>query len=281
MANHIRHCLDYILQRHPHTGIILSGDFNHLPERYLKTHYRLKQSVTVRSRGDATLDKVYTNMDKLYGQPHTSCPVGNADHSVVICEPLVDLKFTSGHRQIVTTKVMKKIKMDDLYLLPSREEQLQMFTSSINKLTDTHFPTKTVVRHTTDKPWVSDSFRDLIRRRQHAWKVGDQALYRLYRNKVNRLGKSLKQKFYDKYINGLKTSNPRNWWKGMKELLGCQQTSSEPPLLHAYQVCDGNLLELSQRIHNFFKSVSELLPALSAENDYLQLEIPWKSSYAN
>ena len=84
MVNHICHCLDYIFQRHPQTGIILSGDFNHLPERYLKTHYRLTQIVTVRTRGDATLDKINTNMDKLYGQPHTSCPVGNADHNVVI-----------------------------------------------------------------------------------------------------------------------------------------------------------------------------------------------------
>ena len=183
-------------------------------------------------------------MDKLYGQPHTSCPVGNADHNVVICEPLVDIKFISGHRQIVTTKVMgqnervmfasdlKKIKWEDLYHLPSCEEQLQMFTSNINELMDKHFPTKTVVRHTTDKPWVSDRFRYLIRRRQHTWKAGDQALYRLYRNKVNRLGHSLKQKYYDKHINWLKTSNPRNWWKGMKELLECQQTSSDPPLLH-------------------------------------------------
>ena len=181
-------------------------------------------------------------MDKLYGQPHTSCPVGNADHNVVICEPLVDLKFISGHRQIVTTKVMmqnervmfasdlKKIKWEDLYHLPSCEEQLQMFTSNINELTDKHFSTKTVVRHTKDKPWVSDRFRDLICRRQHAWKAGDQALYRLYRNKVNRLGKSLKQNTMIN-INGLKTSNPRNWWKGMKELLGCQQTSSDPPPL--------------------------------------------------
>ena len=286
MVNHICHCLDYILQRHPHTGIILSGDFKHLPERYLKTHYRLKQIVTVRIRGDATLDKIYTNMDKLYGQPHTSCPVGNADHNVVIREPLVDLKCITGHRQIVTTKIMgqnervmfasdlKKIKWEDLYHLPC-EKQLQMFTSSINELTDKHFPTKTVVRHTTDKPWVSDRFRYLIRRRQHAWKADDQALYRLYRNKVNRIGKSLKQQYYDKHINGLKTSNLRNWWKCMKELLGCQQTSSDPPLLHlANQVCDGNLLELSQRINNFFKPVSDLLPALSADNDYLQLEIP-------
>ena len=106
MANNICHCLDYILQQHHRTGIILSGDFNNLPERYLKTHYRLKQIVTVRTRGNATLDKIYTNMEQLYGQTHTSCPVKNGEHNVVICEPLVDSKCISGHRQIVTTKVM-------------------------------------------------------------------------------------------------------------------------------------------------------------------------------
>ena len=40
-------------------------------------------------------------------------------------------------------------------------------------------------------------------------------------------------------------------------------------VLHlANQVCDGNLLELSLRINNLFKSVSD------HHNDYLQLEIP-------
>ena len=114
----------------------ISGDLIHLPDRYLSTHYRLKQSVTVRTRGDATLDKIYTNMEIHYEQPHTGCPVGNADHNVVICEPLIDLKFISGHRQIVTTKVMgqnervvfasdfMKIKWEDLYHIPSSEEQV-------------------------------------------------------------------------------------------------------------------------------------------------------------
>ena len=65
----------------------------------------------------------------------------------------------------------------------------------------------------------------------------------------------------------------------MKELLECQQTSSYPLLLHlANQVCDGNLLELRHRINNFFKSVSDHLPALSADNDYLQFEIPCVAS---
>jgi len=115
----------------------------------------LKQIVTVLTRGDAILDKIYTNMDKRYGQPNTSCPVGNADPNIVICEPLVDLQFISEHRQIVTTQVIKqneRIRLkdnswEDLYHLPSCEEKLQMFRSNLAELTDTHFLRKTVVRH--------------------------------------------------------------------------------------------------------------------------------------
>ena len=159
--------------------------------------------MTVLTRGDAILDKIYTDMDRRYGQPNTSCPVGNANYNIVICEPLVDLQFISEHRQLVTAQVIKqneRVRLkdntwEDLYHIPSCEEKLQMFTSNITELTDTHFLTKTVVRHTTDKPCVSDRFRDQIRRRQHAWKAGDQALYR---NKVNRRSKSLKHNYYDK-----------------------------------------------------------------------------------
>ena len=38
-------------------------------------------------------------------------------------------------------------------------------------------------------------------------------------------------------------------------------------------VCDSNLLEFGQRINDFFKSVSDHLPAVSADDDYLQLEV--------
>ena len=47
----------------------------------------------VHTREDPTFDKIYTNIDKLYRQPHTSCSVGSADHDVVICEPDVDPNF--------------------------------------------------------------------------------------------------------------------------------------------------------------------------------------------
>ena len=51
-------------------------------------------------------------------------------------------------KQVMFASDYKKIKWEDLYHLPSCEEQLQMYTSNINELTDEHFPTKTHNRQT-------------------------------------------------------------------------------------------------------------------------------------
>ena len=58
----------------------------------------------------------------------------------------------------------------------------------------------------------------------------------------------------------------------MKELLAAPKTGSDTPLLHfANQVCQGDLQGLSQQVHSFFKSVSDLLLSLSADNDNASL----------
>ena len=47
------------------------------------------------------------------------------------------------NERVMFASDLKEIKWEDLYRLPSCEEQLQMFTSNINELMDKHFPTKT------------------------------------------------------------------------------------------------------------------------------------------
>jgi len=61
-------------------------------------------------------------------------------------------------------------------------------------MVDYYLLLKTVKRHSTDKPWVSDQFRHLIRCRQHALKTGQTARYRAYRNRVQRMSRTLRRK---------------------------------------------------------------------------------------
>ena len=62
------------------------------------------------------------------------------------------------------------------------------------------FPTKIVTRHTADKPWVTDWFRDLVRTRQRAHMSGDLNQTKILRNKVNRAASKLKYNFYQTQI---------------------------------------------------------------------------------
>ncbi len=66
----------------------------------------------------------------------------------------------------------------------------------MDALIETALPFKTVVRHSNDTPWVTDGFRDLIRKRQRAYKAGDMASYRRLRNKANRDAAGLRHEFY-------------------------------------------------------------------------------------
>ena len=45
--------------------MITIGDFNQLRDNFMKTHYRFVQVVNVVTRGQAILDKIWTNMEVL------------------------------------------------------------------------------------------------------------------------------------------------------------------------------------------------------------------------
>ena len=61
--------IDMMIGKHPECGVIITGDFNKLNDNFLKVHYRFVQVVNVVTRGQATLDKIWTNMNGFYSTP--------------------------------------------------------------------------------------------------------------------------------------------------------------------------------------------------------------------
>jgi len=74
------------------------------------------------------------------------------------------------------------------------------FYDVITKLLDHYLPVRVVARYSTDKPWVTDEYRRLIRKRQYAWTNNITAEYHRLRNAVNRLSRNLRQRFYEKKL---------------------------------------------------------------------------------
>ena len=106
--------------------------------------------------------------------------------------------FLKVHYRFVTVKCMgpsekaafamgvASIRWEPLFRLTTCEEKYSHYQTIVNSLMEHCFPIKTVTRHTADKPWTTDMFRNLIRKRQRAYKSGNRDEYRVLRNMVNR-----------------------------------------------------------------------------------------------
>ena len=96
-----------------------------------------------------------------------------------------------------------------MYLQPSYRQKFEFFQNSMICLIDLHLPKRCVKRHTSDKPWVTDYFRQLIRQRQRAFLSGDFILHRRLSNKVIRTAKSIRSSYYLEQICSLLNCDPR------------------------------------------------------------------------
>ena len=66
-----------------------------------------------------------------------------------------------------------------------------------------------VTRHTGDKPWITDGYRLLIRKRQRAHMRGDMVEARSLRNQVNRATAKLIFEFYHTRIEAMHESGKK------------------------------------------------------------------------
>jgi hypothetical protein len=144
-------------------------------------------------------------------------------HIIGIAETFLENKVDDAEISIYGYKYYRK----DRYVIEEgRPESVILYVRCVITLLNTFLPVYSVSRHTSDKPWITDEFRRLIRCRQHAWTSGDRTQYNRLRNQVNRLSRQLRQQFYNKRLQNLRTCDPRLWWREIKRLTG-QSARSE------------------------------------------------------
>ncbi len=285
MTEHIIKSVDHILSHHPVCGIVLVGDFNQLPDHGIISQCKLKQIVTKPTRENATLDKIFTNMILLYSEPSVLPKLGTSDHSMVLMKPSIRNSFKTGQKYSVTTRCMgpnekalfshdlQHVNWAPLYRTEHCQDQFDFLMETIHTLYEKHFPLKEVTRHSSDKPWVTDAFRCLVKERQDAHHKGQVDKYKQLRNNVNRLSKSLRSRFYTTKVSHLKAEKPKLWWKHINALMGRNDNSKGGVTSLANNLTEGNMDNLATRINDFFKSVSKPLEPLASDNHYLNIKV--------
>ena len=223
MREHVITCVDSVIQKHPACGVIITGDFNQMNDSFLKTHYKFSQIVKVATRGQVILDKIWTNMNMVYSKPVTVAELGTSDHNMVLLNPSSKMTLDTGNMTRISVKSMgakekatfelalSLIKWEPLYRLDSCNDKYVYYQTVIDKLIEICFPSTVVTRHTGDKPWITDGYRLLIRKRQRAHMRGDIVEARSLCNQVNRATAKLKFEFYHTRIEAMHESRTQNW----------------------------------------------------------------------
>ena len=98
--------IDTVTRKHPYCGVVLICDFNQFNDKFLVSHYRFIQMVKILTRGDAILDKIWTNMTELYKSPVSISELGKSDHNMILLQPMVHTRHDTGSVTRVTIKSM-------------------------------------------------------------------------------------------------------------------------------------------------------------------------------
>ena len=106
MIQHIQFSLESILQKHPHAGIFITGDFNQLKVAAITSGFHLCQIVKTPTRGKNVLDKILTNMQHFYSNPSLVGQLRKSDHLSVIAVPKIDPKTKCA---LTVTKMSRPI----------------------------------------------------------------------------------------------------------------------------------------------------------------------------
>ena len=123
-------------------------------------------------------------------------------------------------------RALSAVSWEPLFRLETCEEQYAYYQTMIDSLMEMCFPYKVVTRHSADKPWVTDGFRLLVRKRQRAHMSGNFVQEKILRNKVNRAATKLRYDFYQKHVTALSDTGSHDWWKSMKKLMGIEANDS-------------------------------------------------------
>ena len=173
--NHLISSMDAISRLHPSLGIILLGDFNHLPDNQLRL-YPLKQLVSSPTRHSAILDKIYTNISSWF-QTATILPaVSRSDHDSVLLAPSVTPvrprrlmkqvhnRTSDSSCKTLLCQYVQHFNWISLYRLDSCADMVDYFYTVVLSAVDHYLPIVKINTCSTDKPWVTPIFRNLIKK---------------------------------------------------------------------------------------------------------------------
>jgi len=231
-------------------NILVVGDLNDLRKVMddFSQIFKLKNLVNFNTRGNNSLDCVYSS-HKNYSVEKLS-PVGKSDHCLIKCSPLTQnsrkKKKTFFFKRIPDYSPRNRAFFDaemcqvDFSIVSSIENsaelnfQLDILLQKIQSLQNKCFPLKKVKCNYNNLPWVNDSIRLCISKRDRAYSKKNKPLYKHYRLKV----KTLIQQSKANYLSEVNKSTLNDNWDKIKVACNIKKKSQEIDGFNAVNLLD-------------------------------------------
>ena len=223
---------DFVLSKYPNAGIFLMCDANDIRLDSTCIAFNLKKVVKVpTTKGNTTLDLICTNLSKFYKPVSTLPPLGGSYHFSLFLSPLAKVKQSFS----ITETAYRPLTDSGLFNFGSwittenwstvyQTNDVDYMALSLQNLLrsnyEFHFPEKKFKTCSTDKPYVTESFKKLIRKKINFFKAGRIT-------EANSLRKFLKKKlrkaasnYYNNKVKDLYSNKPKQWYRKIKEICG-------------------------------------------------------------
>ena len=175
---------------------------------------------------------------------------------------IVSFRSGGANGKAMTAFDIKNMDWRPLYEMEMCEDQVDYFYENITGILDRHMPIRTIKKHPCDKPWVTEAMKEAIKARQSALIVGKTLLFNYWRNKVNRMNKTLRASYYK---NRSTNTNSKGWYDSTKQLLGQDNNKDSGIQLLANDLYEGDTARLADEVNQFFQSVGDELTPLEPD----------------
>ncbi|KAK2868546.1 hypothetical protein Q7C36_000417 [Tachysurus vachellii] len=228
---------------HPEAAFIVAGDFNHSNLKAVLPKFH--QHVSCHTRGNKTLDHVYTNMAGAYVVTPLHHLV-QLDHLSLFLTPKYAPLINQVKPSVRTIKVWlaeanfilkEKFLHTDWSTFASQttsdtHTDIDCYTSSvldyINTTIDSVTTQKQIITYPNQKPWMNKEVRLLLKARTTSFRTGDVQAYSTSRANLKRGIKEAKHCYKRKIEEHFSNSDPRRMWQGIQAMSDYKSFHSTP-----------------------------------------------------
>ena len=237
-------------------NLLVCGDANRMCTIDLQRKLGLEQIVSFPTRASACLDEILTNKANNYSAPVKLAPLSGSDHCMIyaaargkVCRKIVrkaTVYDTREQHKARLERMLAQIDWSEILTLTDPNAISEKLTSKLQDCIQRTIPTRCIKMTNRDPAWLTPVIKDLQKRRDRAFRLGQADLFHTLTNNLSRAIDKAKTEFFRR-----EKGNVSKWWQLVNAERGKGSSSSLNSIISMFDSPD----EVCKAINTHFLSL--------------------------